>query len=55
MSRGLDVPIAVILVSTIGGILASGVIGLFVGTGVLAVGYKPLLAWLQGGVEPARV
>ena len=55
MSRGLDVPIAVILVSTIGNILASGVVGLFVGTVVLAVGYKLLLAWLQGGVEPAKV
>jgi predicted PurR-regulated permease PerM len=55
MGRGLDVPIAVILVGTIGGMLASGVVGLFVGAVVLAVGYKLLLAWLQAGVEPAKV
>jgi predicted PurR-regulated permease PerM len=55
MSRGVDVPIAVILVGTIGGMLASGVVGLFVGAVVLAVGYKLLLAWLQAGVEPAKI
>jgi predicted PurR-regulated permease PerM len=53
MGRGLDVPIAVILVGTIGGMLASGIVGMFVGAVVLAVGYKLLTAWLQGGVESA--
>jgi predicted PurR-regulated permease PerM len=55
MSRGLDVPIVVILVGTIGGMLATGVVGLFVGAVGLAVGYKLLMAWLQAGVEPATV
>jgi predicted PurR-regulated permease PerM len=32
-----------------GGFLASGVIGLFVGTAVLALGYKLFLAWLRQG------
>jgi predicted PurR-regulated permease PerM len=47
MSRGLDVPLAVILVGTIGGILASGIVGMFVGAVLLAVGYKLFMAWLQ--------
>jgi predicted PurR-regulated permease PerM len=53
MGRGLDVPIAVILVGTIGGMMASGIVGMFVGAVVLAVGYKLLTAWLQGGAESA--
>ena len=51
MSRGLDVPIVVILVGTIGGVLATGVVGLFVGAVVLAVGYKLLMAWVQAGTD----
>jgi predicted PurR-regulated permease PerM len=52
MSRGLDVPLAVILVGTIGGILASGIVGMFVGAVILAVGYKLFMAWLQVEAEP---
>jgi predicted PurR-regulated permease PerM len=52
MSRGLDVPITVILVGTIGGMLASGIVGMFVGAVLLAVGYKLFMAWLQTDIEP---
>jgi predicted PurR-regulated permease PerM len=52
MSRGLDVPITVILVGTIGGMLASGIVGMFVGAVLLAVGYKLFLAWLKIEAEP---
>ncbi len=54
LGRGLDVPMAVIFVGAIGGFLGSGIIGLFVGSVVLVIGYKLLLAWLseQPGPEP---
>jgi len=47
LGRGVDVPIAVIFLGAIGGFLAMGIIGLFVGAIILSVGYKLLLAWLE--------
>lgn len=38
--RGLEVPSMVIFVGTIGGVLSWGIVGLFVGAVVLALGYK---------------
>ena len=46
MGRGLDVPMAVILVGTIGGMLLSGIVGLFIGAVILALGYKLFTAWV---------
>jgi predicted PurR-regulated permease PerM len=46
LGRGVDVPMAVIFVGTIGGMLLSGIIGLFIGAVILALGYKLFLAWL---------
>jgi predicted PurR-regulated permease PerM len=43
------VPIAVIFVGAIGGFVAIGIIGLFIGAVVLSVGYKLFLAWLDRG------
>jgi predicted PurR-regulated permease PerM len=49
LGRGVAVPIAVVFIGAIGGFVAMGIIGLFVGAIVLSVGYKLFLAWLQGG------
>ncbi len=48
MGRGVAVPVAVVFLGAIGGFVAMGSIGLFVGAIVLSVGYKLFLAWLQG-------
>ncbi len=40
LGRGVDVPMMVILLGAIGGMLLSGIIGLFVGAVVLAITYK---------------
>ena len=50
LGRGVAVPIVVIFLGAIGGFLAIGIIGLFVGAIVLCVGYKLFLAWLEGPV-----
>jgi predicted PurR-regulated permease PerM len=50
LGRGVAVPIAVVFLGAIGGFLAIGIIGLFVGAIVLSVGYKLFLAWLEGPV-----
>jgi len=46
LGRGVGVPIAVIFLGAIGGFVAMGLIGLFVGAIVLSVGYKLFIAWL---------
>jgi predicted PurR-regulated permease PerM len=47
LGRGVDVPLLVIFVGTIGGFIFGGIIGLFVGPVLLAVGYTLLNAWLD--------
>jgi predicted PurR-regulated permease PerM len=47
LGRGLDVPMLVILLGAIGGMVFAGVIGLFVGSVVLALSYRLFLAWLE--------
>jgi predicted PurR-regulated permease PerM len=46
LGRGVDVPMLVILLGAIGGMMSSGLLGLFVGPVVLALGYKVFQAWL---------
>lgn len=55
MGRGSPVPIVVIFLGAIGGFLLEGIIGLFVGAVVLAVGYTLLQEWLaQEASAPER-
>ena len=49
LGRGVDVPMLVILLGAIGGMITSGIIGLFVGAIVLALGYKLFGAWVAWG------
>ena len=46
LGRGVDVPMTVIFLGAIGGMLLSGIIGLFIGAVILALGYKLFQAWL---------
>ncbi len=52
MGRGLKTPMLVILVGVIGGTLAYGITGLFLGPIVLAVLWELLVAWIRD-TEPA--
>jgi predicted PurR-regulated permease PerM len=54
LGRGVPVPIAVVFLGAIGGFVAMGVIGLFVGAIVLSVGYKLFLAWLEGSTVASQ-
>jgi predicted PurR-regulated permease PerM len=47
LGRGLEVPMPVILIGVIGGMLADGLLGLFVGPVLLAVAYVLLMEWLR--------
>lgn len=52
LGRGISVPMLVIFVGAIGGFIAQGIIGLFLGAVVLVVGYELLLAWLGEVASP---
>jgi len=47
LGRGVDVPMLVIFMGAIGGFILEGIIGLFIGAVVLAVGYTLFQAWLE--------
>jgi len=49
--RGAKVPTLVIFIGAIGGMLTSGIIGLFTGSVILAVGYAIFRSWI--GAEPS--
>ena len=52
LGRGVEVPMAVIFIGAIGGFISAGIIGLFVGSVVLVLGYKLFLAWLDETPDP---
>lgn len=47
IKKGADLPLLLIFVGVIGGLIAFGIIGLFVGPVVLAVAHKLLSAWVD--------
>jgi predicted PurR-regulated permease PerM len=51
LGRGMSTPMLVILLGAIGGMMMSGIIGLFVGAIVLALGYELFIKWLNAGEE----
>ena len=51
LGRGVEVPMLIILIGAIGGMIHSGIIGLFVGAVVLALGYELFRAWLEEGKQ----
>jgi predicted PurR-regulated permease PerM len=50
--RGADLPVLLILAGVIGGLLAFGIVGLFVGPVVLAVSYTLLNEWMEDSGRP---
>jgi len=47
LGRGVDIPMLVILLGAIGGMLLSGILGLFVGAVGLSIAYKLFSVWLE--------
>lgn len=54
LAHGLKTPMPVILIGVIGGILAHGLIGLFIGPIVLAIAWELLLAWMREETAEAQ-
>ncbi len=47
LGRGMEIPMLVVLLGAIGGMIMSGIVGLFIGAVVLALGYEILKAWME--------
>ena len=47
LGRGVDVPMPVVLIGALGGMVVNGIIGLFIGPVILAVGYQLFWQWVE--------
>ena len=54
IGHGLEVPMPIILLGVIGGVMAFGLVGLFIGAVVLAVGYVLFSEWVGGPAKGAE-
>jgi predicted PurR-regulated permease PerM len=48
MRSSVDVPTVIILIGVIGGLLAYGLLGVFLGPVIIALGYELFRAWVRG-------
>jgi predicted PurR-regulated permease PerM len=55
LGRGLEVPMPVILIGVIGGTISGGLVGLFTGPIMLAVGYMLFIDWIERSPAPTAV
>lgn len=51
MGRGIDIPMLVILIGALGGMMLSGIIGLFAGAVILAIMYTLFMEWMDENDE----
>jgi predicted PurR-regulated permease PerM len=54
LGRGVDVPMPVVLLGALGGMATAGIVGLFVGATVLALGYKLFMGWVKANPDARR-
>lgn len=47
LGRGVAVPMPIILIGALGGMVSNGIIGLFIGPVILAVGYQMFMGWVH--------
>ena len=55
MASGLPVPMLVIFIGVLGGTLAHGIIGLFVGPVILSLGYELMKEWINGDIATTSI
>jgi predicted PurR-regulated permease PerM len=46
LGRGVDAPMPVVLLGALGGLATSGILGMFIGATLLALGYQIFMAWV---------
>jgi predicted PurR-regulated permease PerM len=53
LGRGVDAPMVVILLGALGGMAAAGILGMFVGATLLALGYQIFMRWVAARHDTA--
>jgi len=51
LGRGVDAPMPVILLGALGGMATTGILGMFIGATLLALGYQLFMLWVAGNPE----
>ena len=54
LGRGVDAPMPVILIGALGGMATGGILGMFIGATLLALGYQIFMRWVHDNPERAR-
>lgn len=49
LGRGVDAPMPVVLLGALGGMAASGILGMFIGATLLSIGYRIFMTWVDEG------
>lgn len=52
LGRGVDAPMPVVLLGALGGMASNGILGMFLGATLLAIGYRIFMTWVNEG-QPA--
>jgi predicted PurR-regulated permease PerM len=55
LGRGVDAPMPVVLLGALGGMASSGILGMFVGATLLALGYQIFMAWVAANPDTEPV
>jgi predicted PurR-regulated permease PerM len=55
LGRGVDAPMPLILIGALGGMAARGIVGMFVGAVLLALGYRLVQGWVAMNEEEQRL
>jgi predicted PurR-regulated permease PerM len=53
LGRGVDAPMVVILLGALGGLASHGILGMFIGATLLALGYQIFMAWVATNPDKA--
>ena len=54
LGRGVDAPMPVILIGALGGMATAGILGMFVGATLLALGYQIFMGWVATSPDAPR-
>ena len=54
LGRGVDAPMPVVLIGALGGMATTGILGMFIGATLLALGYQIFMRWVADNPERAR-
>lgn len=54
LGRGVEAPMPVILIGALGGMAGAGILGMFVGATLLAIGYQIFMSWVAANPDVAQ-